>query len=105
MDIALGSGLVPNEIQKTACHRSAKHGWKHCPPGVGMLMQIVGKMDFAISMNSLIERDIPRFLKVTKRQRDTALVSGLVPNEKQKTTCHRSVKHGWKLYSVGVGLY
>ncbi|TSA52277.1 MAG: hypothetical protein D4R40_02690 [Nitrosomonadaceae bacterium] len=38
--------------------------------------QSSGKRDFAISMNSQIERFTPRFLAITKRQMDIELVAG-----------------------------
>ena len=56
--------------------RSAKHGWKHYPVGVGIFCQISGKKDFAISRNSQIERGMPRFLTITKRQMDIESVAG-----------------------------
>src|SRR3989338_10326037 len=70
MDFVLGSGFKVNDQEKTICLWLRKFEWKHYPDGLGMLYQTCGKMDFAISWNSLSERGIPRFVKITKQQMD-----------------------------------
>ena len=99
----VGQWVSVQRAKKMICQRSAKHGWKHYPVGVGMLLQMCGKKDFTISRNSQIERGLPRLLNVTKRLMDIVLVSGLVFSEKQKTICLRSAKHGWKHCPAGFG--
>ena len=67
---------MTNEKQKAACHQSVKLGWKHYPVGIGTLLLICGKRDFAILRNSRIKRVIPKFLRVTKQQMDIVSVYG-----------------------------
>src|SRR5450830_1835617 len=67
VDIESVSGLVFSEQAKETCHLSAKHGWKYYPVGVGILGQICGKKDFAISRNSQTVRGIVCPLRYTKR--------------------------------------
>ncbi|MHB1236958.1 MAG: helicase associated domain-containing protein, partial [Gallionella sp.] len=71
-----GSWVSSQRAAKATCRRSAKHGWKHYPVGVGMFCRICGKKDFAISRNSRVERVIVYFLRYTRLQMDFGSVSG-----------------------------
>jgi len=106
MDIESVAGYVANEKQKTNQVTGAQSSAGSIARlDLGCQLRISGKKDFAISRNLQTERDMPRFVKITNRPMDIESVSGLVFSEQQKITCHRSVKHGWKHYQVGVGLF
>jgi len=61
MDIESVSGLPFNAEQKDSMSPERKARLEACPVGVGMLFQISGKKDFAISRNSPIVRAMQGF--------------------------------------------
>src|ERR1035438_1044762 len=102
MGAALVSGCLVSVREQIV--QNAKLDWRHCQGGFGSRMLINGKKVFAISRSSQIERGMPRFLKIIKRQMDIAWGSGFVFSEERKTTYHWSAKHGWKYCPAGVGI-
>ena len=74
-----------------------------CQAGVEILMQKNGRLVLNIFRGLQVEKGIAWSLQDRKLQMVINLGIGLVLRDCRKKNCHRSAKHGWKHYPVGLG--